>query len=498
MTLFMETNILENLTTDILSKVPVQYREVVVEAISWSKKKYTAHSRLSGENTIFHALRVANCAGDLHLDTDSILVAVFHCILNEEQMKSRGKNLQEIKDLFGEDVAKLLEILDKINQGTDSEETDKKIITRYVLRNSEDIRGILIKICDVLDDVRTLKYLSKEEIKTKAEKIYNIYGPLCSYLNLEPIKKEIEEIAFEYTKPEEYAIIEEKMQKEGLNENLLEKYREELEELTDILKYKPKIFGRIKSKYSMYNKLKKLENEGENTALAKIKDRIAFSIVTKTKEDCFLLKLALEEKIEINEQETDDYIANPKPNGFQALQMSISCPKVKDIFVEIQILTDEMYYINTYGPASHIAYKASKKRFAKPTDSFKWIGDLHRKIIQSQPLSKQARSVPIRADIFKNYIYIFTPKGRIIELNQGATAVDFAYRVHTKIGHNATFAKINGETKDLSTQLHTGEVVHIVTSNQDKYPNRDWLDFVVADSTKEKIRKALKLKSTSS
>jgi GTP diphosphokinase / guanosine-3',5'-bis(diphosphate) 3'-diphosphatase len=490
------SNDLRPLTEGLLNKVPNDYKNLVLECIEWAQKEYAGHDRLSGENSIFHALRVANTAGDLHLDTDSIITSILHCVLNDEHEKNLERMEKEIEEKFGENVSQLLKTLQKINQGTDSEETGNKIITRYVLRNSEDIRPILIKIFDVLDDVRTIEYLPEEAIKLKAKKVFDIYGPLCSYLNLEPLKKEIEEIVFKHTKPEEYIVIEEKMKKENLDEELLDKYIKELENVLDILDYKPKIYGRIKSKYSMYNKLKKLENEGSGTALSQIKDRIAISIITQSKDDCFLVKMALEEKTKINEEYTDDYISEPKPNGFQALQMSVCCEQIKDIFIEIQILTHKMYYINTYGPASHIAYKASKHRFAKPTDSFNWLEVLHKQIINCQSLSNRSRSVPIKADIFKNYIYIFTPKGRIIELGKGATALDFAYRVHTRVGHNATFSQINGETKDLSTELETGDIVNIITSNQDKYPNRDWLKFADADSTKEKIRKALKNKST--
>ncbi len=489
-------NNLEALIKELLDKVPGQYHNIVLEAISWAQKQYVGENRLSGGNIIFHALRVANIAGDFHLDTDSILVAILHCLLKEKRENNLERNTEEIKQKFGEDVLNLLLILQKINQGTDSIETDRATITRYVLRNSEDIRGILLKICDVLDDVRTIEYLPEEEIKLKAKKVYDIYAPLCSYLNLEPVKKEIEEKAFNHTLPQEYEVIEEKMQEEGLNEELLNKYINELENHIDILNYRPKIFGRIKSKYSVYNKLKKLENEGRGTALSQIKDRIAFSIITHSNEDCFLVKMGLEEQFEVDDKETDDYINNPKPNGFQALHMVLSCTEVRpNIFIEVQILTEKMYYINTYGPASHIAYKASKTRYAKPTDSFKWIEDLHKGILKSKNSRKQLRSVPIKADVFKNYIYIFTPKGRIIELSKDATALDFAYRVHTRIGHNAMFAQVNNGKKDLSATLETGDVVNIVTSNQDKFPKREWLEFAKTDSAKEKIRKAIKAKA---
>ena len=488
-------NDLEKLVKELIEKVPVQYRDIVLDSIYWAQKHYATDKRLSGENIIFHALRVANCAADFHLDTNSIIVAILHCLLSDKNEEYLVSVRKEIIEKFGEEVLELLEIVKKINQGTDSIETDRKIITRYVLRNSEDVRGILLKLCDVLDDIRTIEYLSKDLIKEKAQKVFDIYGPLCSYLNLEPIKKEMEEIVFKHTKPEEYEVIEEKMQNEGLDDKLLQKYINAVEEVTDILDYKPKVFGRIKSKYSIYNKLKKFENEGKGTALSQIKDRIAISVITHSEDDCYLLKMALEEKVKINHDETDDYITVPKPNGFQALQMSICCLDVKEMYIEIQILTDQMYYTNTYGPASHIAYKASKNRFAKPTDSFNWIEELHKGILESQTSRKQSRSVPIKADIFKNYIYVFTPKGRIIELGKDATTLDFAYRVHTKIGHKAMFAQVNGQRAELSAILNTGDIVNIITANQDKYPKREWLEFAIADSTKEKIRKALKEKS---
>jgi GTP diphosphokinase / guanosine-3',5'-bis(diphosphate) 3'-diphosphatase len=486
---------LENLEKDLLKKVPQNYKDEVLEAISWVKVHYEGHNRLSGENTIYHALRVANTVGDLHLDTDSILVAILHCLPDYKDEKMLNDLENDIKKKFGQNVLDLLNILKKINQGTDSAETERKTITRYVLSNSEDIRGILIKLCDVLEDVKTIEYLPPELIKQKTQKVYDIYAPLCSYLNLESIRRKLEGQAFRFTKPEEYHLVAEKMEKEGLNEELLNRYIAELSKSYEILDYKPTIFGRIKSKYSMYNKLKKLENEGKGTALAKIKDRVALTMITKNVDDCFLLKMHIEENAIVDEEETDDYINNPKPNGYQALQMSVKFPDIKDIFVEIQMLTDQMYYVNRYGPASHLAYKASKTRFAKASDAYNWIEDLHKKILHCQSSSQQERSVPIKTEIFKNYIYIFTPKGRIIELPKNATALDFAYRVHTKIGHKAMFATVDDEHKDLSTVLETGSVVNIITSNEDKYPNRDWLKFAASDSTKEKIRRALREKA---
>jgi|GEM_PF-711722 len=488
-------NDLESLIKDLVRKTPKQYNNLVMDSVSWIQKFHAGHRRLSGENYVFHALRVANIAADFNLDTDSVIAALLHSVLYRARGKDLEKILNKIDNIFGGDVYKLLKMLEKINEGTDSEETDREIITRYILNNAEDIRPILIKLADVLDDVRHIEYLSDEQIKTKATKVFDIYGPLASYLNLEEVRKEIEETAFKYRRNEDYEFIKQKMEDEGLNEELLNKYIEKLDMLTsNILDYKPKIFGRIKNKYSVYKKLKKMENEGRNTKISDINDRLALSIITQDKEDCFLIKMLLEEKAYIDERETDDYITNPKPNGFQALQVSAIFEDISYLFVEIQILTYRMYYINKYGPASHLAYKASKSRFATPTNSYDWLKQLHRKIMRSKYLRKQVRSVPIKADIFNENIYIFTPKDKIIELPKNATALDFAYRIHTNVGHRATYAEVDGKTQGLDAVLRTGQVVKIITSEEKKYPKKEWLEFVVSPSTKDKIRRGLREK----
>ncbi len=489
-------NDLDFLIKKLLSNTPYQYRGIVLESISWAQKFHAAHKRLSGENYIFHSCRVANTVAEFNSDVDSIIAAIVHSILYKVEEDKLESYLEEIEMSFGGEVCSLLRILKEINQGTSSSQTDRKVITKYILNNSSDIRAVLIKLADVLDDMRTIEYLSEEQISDKAHKVFEIYGPLSSYLNLEDMRKEIEEIAFKFSKPEEFKFISEKMEKEGLNEKLLSKYIIQLEEMTsDILDYKPKIFGRIKSKYSILKKLKKLENEGKETLLSSINDRIAISIITQKEEDCFLIKMFLEEKVQLEEKKTDDYITIPKPNGFQALQVSALFKDIKDVFIEIQILTYRMYYINTYGPASHLAYKASQNRFAKPTDSFNWIKDLHRKITKSKNLRKQSRTVPIKADIFKENIYVFTPNGEIIELPNNSTGLDFAYRIHTQVGHKAMFIKVDGVKKNLNEVLNTGQEVEVLLSNEKKYPNPKWLDFIKTDSAKEKIKKGLKEKA---
>lgn len=485
----METN-KETLKQNLYEKVPPQYLDLVKKACNLMEEFHLGERRLSGEEYACHPLRVAITAAEMNLDTNSILTSLIHNTMEGK----REEVLQKVVDEFGEDVKYLLLILEEINKGTASEETDKRTVTRYILGNAKDIRPILIKLCDVLDDMRTIDYLPNDLIKIKATKIFDIYGPLAEYLNLGDIKKEIEEIAFMKIKPEDYDVISQKIVSENINNELFSRYIRILEETSEIVGYIPQIFGRIKSKYSIYNKLKKYESEGLGTGLSNIKDMIAFSVILQTEEDCYLYKMALEDVGIIKDEYTDNYIQDPKPNGYRAIQLTLSLPQIREMDIEIHILTQEMYYANTYGPASHIAYKASKARYSKATEQFKWVEDIHNQIKEAQKSSKQERSIPITANIFENNIYVFTPKGRIIEMQKDSTALDFAYRVHTKIGHNAVRAKIDGIPKDLSEKIKTGQVIEILTSSHDKYPNADWLNIATSYSAKEKIRKALKMK----
>jgi GTP pyrophosphokinase len=195
---------------------------------------------------------------------------------------------------------------------------------------------------------------------------------------------------------------------------------------------------------------------------------------------------------ELNYDLFDDYIMQPKPNGYRAIQGPIKFPDIcEDLEVEVQIMTHEMYYCNTYGPASHIAYKASKRRFAQATDKFDWIKELHAAINEHINKRETERSLPIHCEIFENRTFVFTPKGKIIELEKGCTALDFAYAVHTQIGYSAVGAKINGRAAGLDTKLETGDIVEIKTQNNKKYPSENSLKYVKSRRARTKIYQGL-------
>jgi len=481
----------DQIIKDILNKVPDKYEDLIKKAISFVKRIHKERKRLNRENWITHSLYVALYCAEMLTDTNTIIAALLHDFSNFDTEK-KTPNEKYVIDTFGEDVFNLIFSNKQITKATASKETDYNIITKYILKNAKDIRPVLIKLADVSHDSESLEILDEENKIAIIKKIFNIYGPLAEYLNLNVLKKKIEENAFKAYKPDEYKRIEKKLVEVGISQKLLDQYLKKLNAYATKFKYIPKIEGRIKSKYSIYRKFKKYEKEGIDLKISRLKDLLAFRIITKTEDDCYKFLEKLMDSAELNYDLFDDYIMKPKPNGYRALQSPL---KFKDLSneldVEIQIMTHEMYHYNTYGPASHIAYKASKKRFTKASDKFHWVEDLHKAINEQINKRETKRSIPIRCDIFKNRTFVFTPKGKIIELEKGYTVLDFAYAVHTQIGYSAVEAKINGRAAKLNSTPKTGDIIEIKTQKNKKYPNENSLQYVNSRRARTKIYQGL-------
>ena len=476
---------------EILGQVPDKYEPLIEEAISFAGKIHQGREREDGKEWIIHDLYVALYCAEMKTDTDTIIAALLHDFSNFNT-EEKTPNEKYVLDNFGEDVFDIILANRKINKATACEETDYNVITKYILKNSKDIRPVLIKLADVSHNSESLNILSENQRNTIVKKILNIYGPLAEYLNLNLLKKKIEENAFKAYMPEEYEAIKEKLENINISQELLEKYLETLKEYSLNFEYKPKIEGRIKNKYSIYNKFKKYEKEGIDFKISRLKDLLAFRIITKTEDDCYKFLEKLMDSAELNYDLFDDYIMKPKPNGYRAIQGPLKFKEIsEELEVEVQIMTHEMYYLNTYGPASHIAYKASKRRFAEATNKFNWVEDLHKAINEHINQRETERSIPIHCDIFENRTFVFTPKGKIIELEKGCTALDFAYTVHTQIGYSAVGSKINGKAAALNTKLTTGDMVEIKTQSNKKYPNENSLSYANTKRAKTKICQGL-------
>lgn len=470
---------------------PKKYLPQVIKAISTAEKFHENQTRFSGEPYINHSFRIAITLGEMGMDASTIIAGLLHnCITNAPQRKLEIS--QEILHEFGQEVLTLVNQYNDISKATANTDTEYEIMTRFILNNAKDLRPVLIKLADTLDNVRTIEYMPKERLNTKLQKIIYVYAPLAEYLNLDLIKKELEEKALEIYKPEEYQMIKRKMEENHYTNEMKEKYQQYLEELLKDISPKPSIYGRVKSIYSVYNKQKKQLKETGKVDISNVRDLIGFRAVTDREEDCFKILEIIMDKGDIITNEFDDYITHPKPNGYRALQGPIVLDEVSPNVIEIQILTNEMSYYNTYGPASHIAYKESKSRYANPTDKYNWVEQVHKEISKHISMREQYFSIPINVNIFPNNVFAFTPKGKILQLNFGDTVVDFAFKVHTNVGYRMVSAKVNGKAEKLDYQIKTGDQIEIITQIGKKSVKQEWIKYANSPSTKSKIQKTWK------
>jgi len=271
-----------------------------------------------------------------------------------------------------------------------------------------------------------------------------------------------------------------------------EKYLQYIKEILKGINSNTSVYGRVKSIYSVYNKQKKQLKETGKVDISNIKDLIAFRVITDREESCFDILEKIMDKGDIITQEFDDYITHPKPNGYKALQGPIVLDEVSPSIIEIQILTHDMYYFNTYGPASHIAYKESKSRYANPTEKYNWVEQVHKEINKHISQRENNFSIPINVNIFPNSVFAFTPKGKILQLDLGDTVVDFAFKVHTDVGYRMVSAKVNGKAEKLDYQVKTGDQIEIITQIGKKSVKQEWVMYANSPSTKSKIQKTWK------
>ena len=481
----------EKLINNLIASSPESFKDIINSAISFAIKSHKGQKRLSGDPYVNHVLRVALTVAEMGIDTNTIIAGLLHNVITKSPEKAKLLE-EEIEKQFGNDVLELIKNCSEINKATASPQTDYKIITKFILNNAKDLRPVLIKLADTLDNVRTIEYMPSERLGSKIQKIFHVYAPLAEYLNLDKIKKELEERALEIYRPYEYNQIKKKLEKNNFTRDIKEKYIQYLNEILSAISPKPSVYGRVKSIYSIYKKLDKQLKEGSGIDISSIRDLLAFRAITDSADNCFNILEKVMDHGDIITEEFDDYISNPKPNGYKALQGPITLPEVMPAVIEIQIVTHDIHYHNTYGPASHIAYKESQSRYAKPTDKYDWVEKVHKQISNNIANRKNEKSTPISVDIFSSNTYGITPKGKIIQLDQGDTVVDFAYRVHTDIGNSMVAAKVNGKAVKLDYQVQTGDVIEIKTQMGKKSVKQDWLKYANSSSTQYKIQRSWK------
>lgn len=457
--------------------------EKIERAYEYAKNLHDGQFRASGEPYISHPVAVAEIVAGLELDTDSICAALLHDTVEDCSDKT---NLAEIEKLFGEDVAMLVDGLTKIVtlKVEDKEEAHIETLRKMLLAMSKDVRVIFIKLCDRLHNMRTLDAKPDEKRRITALETMQVYAPLAHRLGMQKIKQELENLGLRYIDPIGY---------EEVRTNIEKKYGQSLHFIEDVRlmvdnklrenNIKFTLEGRIKTVYSIYRKM-----YNQNKSFDEIFDFYALRIIVDTELDCYTALGLIHEMFNSVPGRFKDYISTPKPNMYRSLHTTVIGKY--GIPFEVQIRTWEMHHIAEYGVAAHWKYKSGEKSKEEIDKKLEWIS----RLLETEDETRDPEEFmqALKIDIFHDETFVFTPKGDVMALPQGATVIDFAYSIHSAIGHKMIGAKINGMIVPIDRVLQNGEIVEILTSSASKGPSRDWLKIVTTSEAKNKIRQWFK------
>ncbi len=452
----------------------------VKRAFEIAAKAHEGQFRDSGEPYIQHPLAVVDILLSMKPDEDSIVVALLHDVLEDTDV-----NVNELRREFGENITPLLKGLEKLRKiYYRGRERQIENLRKMFLAMAKDIRVILIKLADRLHNMRTLEHLKKEEKRKRiAEETLTIYSPIASRLGIYRIKNELDTLCFKHLYPKDYELIQKELDKmTGVQKNVIKTSKSVLSKALKEVNLVVEMEGRIKNSYSIYKKLKK---KGKNY-VADIYDIFALRIIVDTEAQCYQALGVIHKHWTPLSRRFKDYIAVPKNNGYQSLHTTLIglCAKLHSQPLEVQIRTHEMNEIAKYGVAAHWGYK-DKGSETVNEQKLTWVQslvDLHENLKSNSEFIES-----LSVDIFHDRIFVLTPKGDVLDLPFDAAPVDFAYGVHTSVGHRCRGAKVNGRIVPLDYKLRNGQVVEIITGNADQ-PNRYWLSFVVTSHAKSRIK----------
>lgn len=478
----------ETLAEKIKQNNPEANLELIEKAFNFAKKAHEGQTRRSGEPYIQHSLATAQTIAEMKLDSASIAAGLLHDVADDTEV-----TLEQIKKEFGREIAQLVDGVTKLGKiKYRGIERQVENLRKMFLAMAEDIRVVLIKLADRLHNMKTLKILPPEKQQRIALETMNIYAPLANRLGIGRLKGDLEDLAFQYLMPGEYHWLKNQVRDQ------FEEREEYLEKIIPILKKELtkesinpiEMHWRAKHYYSLYQKLQRYEMN-----LNRIYDLVALRLIVPTIEDCYSTLGIIHKLWRPLPGRIKDYIALPKPNGYQSLHTTVFCQGGK--IIEIQIRTEKMNNEAELGIAAHWYYseqKGFKAYFKKvfagaPERELKWIEQLREWQKQIQGSSDEYFQ-SLKIDFFKDRIFVFTPKGDVIDLPEGATPIDFAYHIHSEIGQHCQGAEVDGRLVSLNTTLHNGQVVKIITQKQAK-PSYDWLKFVKTNLAQNRIRQWL-------
>jgi GTP pyrophosphokinase len=455
-------------------------RDLVSRAYELAASAHTGQHRLSGEEYVNHPLEVAAILADLRLDASTVTAALLHDTVEDTEL-----TLQEVEREFGQDVARLVEGVTKLGRISFRSEQQHQAenIRKMLLAMADDIRVVLIKLADRLHNMRTLDPLPAPKRRRISRETLDIYAPLAHRLGIAQLKWELEDLAFRYLDPDEYQAVagrvnRKRQEREALVSDLREILARELEKIG----IEADITGRPKHIYSIWQKMVRDQKD-----FSEIYDLLAIRVLVESVKDCYGVVGVVHSLWKPLPGRFKDYIAMPKSNGYQSLHTTVLSHGGEPI--EIQIRTHEMHRIADYGVAAHWAYKEGGQdtRFDQKLSWLRLLMEWQKEVVDAESFVDA-----VKVDIFQDEVFVFSPKGDVFNLPAGSTPVDFAYRIHTEVGHRCIGSKVNGRMVPLDYVLKNGEIVEILTSKGPHGPSRDWLNFVKSASAKERIRKWFK------
>jgi len=458
----------------------------VEEAFVFACEHHADQRRKSGEEFIFHPVGVAKICAGMRLDTETLVAALLH-----DTVEDTSASLEEVKELFGEEVCALVDGVTKLTgiTFTSRDEAQAENYRKMMVAMASDIRVILIKLADRLHNMRTIDAMPKQKQIEKAKETLEIYAPIAHRLGIHAIKWELEDLAFAALHPRKYQEIKGLVnQQREEREDYVKAAGDELSRELEALGIGARISGRAKHFYSIYSKMTKKGRE-----FNEIYDLTAMRVVVDSVKDCYGAVGVIHSLWKPLPGRFKDFVAMPKFNMYQSLHTTVIGPE--GLPLEIQIRTKDMHDMAEFGVAAHWMYKQDPGKKAGPEgdDKLKWL----RSMLdwQSELHDPKEFMETLRVDLFDEEVFVFTPKGEVKSLAQGATPLDFAYEVHTEVGHRCVGAKVNGKIVPLNYELSSGDIVEILTSKRDRGPSRDWLALVKTTRARNKIKQFFKAES---
>jgi len=440
---------------------------------------HEGQKRASGEEYIIHPLHVASIIADMHLDEATISAALLHDVVEDTTY-----TIEEMQEKFGDEVAMLIDGVTKLGQieYKSKEEQQLENYRKLFLAMAKDLRVILIKLADRLHNMRTLRFMREDKQLRIARETIEIYAPMANRLGISNIKCELEDLCLRYMEPEIYydlveSVKQKRQERQAFIDDAMAQLREKLAETG----MKAEIRGRAKHFYSIYKKMRR-----DNKDISEIYDLSAVRVMVDTVRDCYGVLGVIHAMWKPMPGRFKDYIAMPKSNGYQSLHTTVM---TRGYPLEIQIRTFAMHQVSEYGFAAHWKYKEMGKSVGAGKAYDQKMSWLRQMVNLQQELSDPREYVEaLKVDVFSDEVFVFTPRGDVIDLPKGSIPLDFAYRIHTEVGHHCVGAKVNGKLVPLEYKLKNGDIVSIITNKANNGPSPDWLNIVASSDTRNKIR----------